>query len=297
MTNLVQTVAENKQWVFSGIGVFILGLLVSFVVYLYRKHKGFSPASRPEQEAPTASVVQKGDGAATIQQGRSESGHVINIHAPAGNVSLGNVGATGQPPPPQYDPLRRIGGGLGEQRRDYCIRFDYLPVSPLNRDWTLGYPNPRPPELSLDFRRPTELHDRDGLKIVANKVYAIDRSIPVAVPSHDRLKYNVKRESDVMIFIRVELSSNDGTFTGEKWIKIYDSKDGVIRAEPTKGAKDEWTIWVPARPLQHGWVAFDISLPEVVKETWGHEGWVYLRVRVFRLRGNLSISPITFYQS
>ena len=48
MTNLIQIIAENKQWIFSGIGVFILGLLISFVVYLYRKHNSSSTSVRSE---------------------------------------------------------------------------------------------------------------------------------------------------------------------------------------------------------------------------------------------------------
>lgn len=37
--NVFEIVAESKEWAFSGIGVFLLSMLVTFIVYLVKRRK------------------------------------------------------------------------------------------------------------------------------------------------------------------------------------------------------------------------------------------------------------------
>ncbi len=75
--------ANSWQWIFSGIGVFAIGVLWHY--FKRRKGKLAVPTGAKSQ---MASIVQKGDG--VIQSGQTGAGHVVNINAPVGNISVGD---------------------------------------------------------------------------------------------------------------------------------------------------------------------------------------------------------------
>ncbi len=90
---------DNLKWVFDGIGVAVIVLILGVIGYFIKRRT--EKRDLPEgAKSETASIVQKGNGVATVQQGQTGSGHVINVNAPVTSLSVGNS-ETKQPDPIQ----------------------------------------------------------------------------------------------------------------------------------------------------------------------------------------------------
>jgi hypothetical protein len=88
MINILEFFGHNldPKWAF---GVFFSGIGVFIIERLYKHFRRKRLSRVPQRtDSASASVVQKGDGATTVQQGRTETGHVVNINAPVGASSL-----------------------------------------------------------------------------------------------------------------------------------------------------------------------------------------------------------------
>jgi hypothetical protein len=173
------------------------------------------------------------------------------------------------------------------------IRFDYVPDKLTNHRWKPGYPDKREPEAAA-YSSPRDAPVPGCLSIKTDVVYALDYQLPPTVC--DRVRFDAQYSGTTMLFTGVLLTSKTGSPPGWKWIKYYISS-GEIRAEPTPGSPNEYTLWWPAAALPNGWVSFDLSLPQVVQHTWGTQGWAYESLKAIRIRGSLSISPIRLTSS
>jgi hypothetical protein len=174
------------------------------------------------------------------------------------------------------------------------IVFDYLPDALTNHGWKPGYKD-RPEPAASAYSSPTDAPGPGCLSIMTDVLYALDYELPPTVC--DGLSFEAKYSDTTMLFIEVRLRSRDGSVVSRKWIKFYisSSGDSGIRAE--EGSPNEYTIWWPAKALPSRWVSFEVSLPELVRLTWGKGGWTYDSLLTFRIRGRLSISPIRFTSS
>jgi hypothetical protein len=179
----------------------------------------------------------------------------------------------------------------------YRIEFDYLPTSPLERDWKQAYK----PDATATFSADPEI--RGGLRMeVTNSIFAMDHRIPDYATDCDTLmftaKYSAEKAKETLIFAGIDVTTKDGAERKRCWFKFY--HDRTPKASKTSGdiyynpatELPEQTIWLPA--LQHDRMIFNINLPEVVKLALGDQGWIYKSIWAVRIRGNLAVSPFAF---
>jgi len=57
-----------------------------------------------------------------------------------------------------------------------------------------------------------------------------------------------------------------------------------------------WIYYVQGKNLGNGWRKLTLHLQKEVEQTFGTEGLEYQSLKKVRLRGSLSLSPITFYK-
>lgn len=175
----------------------------------------------------------------------------------------------------------------------HTIAFDYLPISPLERDWTKAYTQEGEVAFKTDVGCPGSLN-----MVVKTSFVAIHHQLPAHASLSTVVRYNARFIRDTMIFIGIDVASKDGSQRRKVWIKFYHGKK---RFEPTgdapavDNAKElpEQTVWLPGK-IRDGWIEFDVSLPDAVQLCLGSNGWVYQSIWAFRIRGDLSISPIQF---
>jgi hypothetical protein len=269
---------ENRTWLFSGVGVSALTALVWFVRRLW------VPAKQPSITA---------EGAATIE----------NASLVGSPVAMGpNISEVIHAPPttgisqtqPTQEKIRSEIEGLG------TIRFDYLPVSPLENGWTSAYKHK--PDGVCQFGTDHDINDSLRMEVTASE-FAMDYTVPVHMTLAKRVMFTAKYDNradigkQTMVFVYVEVSTKNGEQRKRVWFKFY---YGDKHAYPTSGVSPdpnkqlpEQTVYWPAVP-HNGQLEFDIDLPEAVRLTLGAQGWIYRGVYKVRLRGNLSISPIKF---
>ncbi|SHM37269.1 hypothetical protein [Fibrobacter sp. UWB7] len=65
--SILDFIAKNKEWIFSGIGVFFLSLLITFAIYFIKGHK--KGGSSQSQKSGKNSVNLQSKGSITIHGG------------------------------------------------------------------------------------------------------------------------------------------------------------------------------------------------------------------------------------
>jgi hypothetical protein len=183
------------------------------------------------------------------------------------------------------------------------IRFDYLPASPLDNGWRIGYPDPEGPFASLAAKdawaKTKWLAASDAPTLgsmsmaVSNKGCAIDFDISRSAALCSQITCDIQFTDSTMLFVRVLLTSADKSQSTTKLIKFV---LGVGDPFPTKDWEEiEWTLPISPDSIGNGWRHVALSLVESVNRTWGRFGWHFSELRMIRLRGDLSISPIKIY--
>ncbi len=180
------------------------------------------------------------------------------------------------------------------------IEFNYLPRSPLDNGWKKAYK----PEGTAEFGRDNDIPDSLRIK-VTNSEFAMDYPVQHQAKEANHLEFTAKYVNSVdvqqstMIFTDVEVATKDGSQCKMVWIKYY---PGARDTYPTPGEESkasinriqEQTVSLPPLKLDGNRVTLDIDFPEVVNSALGTQGWVYKSVKMVRLRGALSISPLVF---
>jgi len=179
-----------------------------------------------------------------------------------------------------------VGGSLG------TIRFDYLPVSPLQKGWKKAYK----PEGQATFA--TDHDITDSLRMATQGEFAMDHTVPPHATLAGHLRFTAKYADATMIFAYVVVSTKNGEQRKAVWFKIYYGEARAIRTpgdwhDPQRDLPEQ-TIYFPAQTLSHGRLMFDIDMREIVRQSIGDQGWIYKGIQKIRLRGDLSISPIEF---
>lgn len=186
------------------------------------------------------------------------------------------------------------------------IGFDYLPASPLQNGWKIGYldkrivndPNPAARENYLKTRQWKIAPDAPtaGSALFDLDACAIDRDVGPNAALSRRIEFEANYINLGMFFVRVLLATRDGRQTMTKLIKFI---PGSKKPYPTEQYEDaEYTVEIDdahAPSLGQGWRKFVISLADETARSWGQDGWQYKELRMIRLRGKLGISPIRLY--
>jgi hypothetical protein len=160
------------------------------------------------------------------------------------------------------------------------ISFDYLPDSPLSHLWELATKNTR-------FEASASKDRVGALTIKAED--AIDCAVEKYQRVCNRVRFSAKLADRSYVYVRVQFRA-PGRARDWGWIAC---DTGV--AEPRRESRDEWVI--SRIPEKDGWTQFDLFLPEVVQRTYGQVEVLQFRELLgFRLRGELSITPISLFR-
>jgi len=171
------------------------------------------------------------------------------------------------------------------------INFDYLPDSPLNHGWTVAYNSPGP---GAKWLVPVDASSSGSIAIEMEDLgCAIDFRVDPNAALCDRLTCDAKlSDGTALFFLSVQLANRSGAQT-TKFIKYV---LGTDKPSPTPGYADsEWTLPIKPLPLPGGWRRLDITFAESVAQTWGAFGWSFRSLVAIRLRGRISVSPISLF--
>jgi len=162
-----------------------------------------------------------------------------------------------------------------------AISYRYLPESPLRHGWKLAKAGTRF-EASAPPDRP------DGLAIKAED--AIDYNVEKYQQVCNHVQFTAKIAEHSYVYVKVRFASKNRNSPRWGWIAC---DTGV--GEPRQESPDEWVI--SRIPKKNGWARFDLFLPEEVNRTYGQvEVLKFNELLGFRLRGELSISPVKLYR-
>ncbi len=174
------------------------------------------------------------------------------------------------------------------------LRFDYLPDSPLNHGWQVSYGEPG---ATARWNPAPDAPTPGSMLVEMDARCAIEHGLSPSAGLCDRVLCEIRFTATTMFFVELELASHDGkTKPGRRtWIKYILSTGEPF---PTRDyEKFEWTVPIAGTPLPHGWRRLEMPVAADAIRTWGRDGWELRRLLCVRIRGNLSISAIRFYQS
>jgi hypothetical protein len=162
------------------------------------------------------------------------------------------------------------------------ISFDYLPDSPLSHQWELAKKDAR-------FEASASKDRASVLTIEAED--AIDYPVEKYQRVRNRVRFSAKLSQRTYVYVKVQFRA-PGMTHGPDWGWIA-CDTGV--AEPRRESRDERVI--SRIPEKNGWTQFDLFLPDEVQRTYGQvEVLDFKDLLGFRLRGELSISPILLFR-
>lgn len=181
---------------------------------------------------------------------------------------------------PENRRLRRIGQ----------IDFEYLPDPPNSNGWQMGIENEA--KQAPTFSSATDGPITGCLKIESKGQYYADYDVDPSGRLCDVVALAIKVKTHARIYLRIKVASRNGQKSQHVWLA-----QSIGNRHPKRFNANEWEVFVSGEALDNGWTRLEISIPEQVEKTFGNEGWVYKELLGFRLRGSLSISPLTLLQS
>lgn len=173
----------------------------------------------------------------------------------------------------------------------HIINFEHLPANLLESGWVKAYPDEAVTPMATAI---PSAPVTGSVAINAPPGHAYDYNLPKNARPASKVEFTARYRDETMIFTKLRLTSRNGARTEEKQIKY---EVGTRPPYPTdKYEQQEYTYPLRGEPLKDGWRRFEIYLPEVVSKTWARNGLDFGSVLLFRIRGALEISPITFYE-
>jgi hypothetical protein len=115
--------------------------------------------------------------------------------------------------------------------------------------------------------------------------YSLDASFSFA----DIVEFFEKPTRNGPFYLMVRVTSLDRRHSEDVWLN-----HSIGNGKPRKVGDKEWAIEVNGRQVGNGWVSLTLRLDEEVKQTLGSEGLLYDKLLAIRIRGSISLSPITF---
>jgi len=169
------------------------------------------------------------------------------------------------------------------------ITFNYLPDTPMNHGWRLSIDGEQknPPHFSVDSTCPIS----GSLQITHTDRYAMDYLADQTQSLANFAELYIKFSRSSAFYFRVKVSNRAGSKSASVWL-CYEPGN----FEAKLAYKNEWKLPMSGELLKNGWTACKISIADDVDKTFGKAGWIYQGLICIRLRGSLSLSPLTFYR-
>ncbi len=96
------------------------------------------------------------------------------------------------------------------------------------------------------------------------------------------------------LYVQVNALSRDGAVSKTVWFKLRIGRDKPSLVW-NDGAAYEWSYSITPAYLDGNWLKLDIDLNKAIADTLGDDGWLLGRLKMIRLRGNLSLAYISIY--
>jgi hypothetical protein len=170
------------------------------------------------------------------------------------------------------------------------INFDYLPDSPTKHGWNLKVD---PGELLPEFSAAPDTPIPGSLLISSHGKYALDYEVGPSGSLSNFVELALKPSKGSVVYARIKVRSRDGSESAEVWLAHSIGNEPPKRFDPPI----EWQVSVPGEILDNEWLLLKLSILDEVQNTFGRDGWVYQSLVRIRLRGSMSISPITLYRT
>jgi hypothetical protein len=108
----------------------------------------------------------------------------------------------------------------------------------------------------------------------------------------NRIRYAARFPGQAAVYAYVNIAKTDDGSKHDLWLQhVIGAED-----EPIEGSGGERKIYVSGRRLGRGWMSFDVPLATEANLIFPEPSYIYRRVMKFRLRGSLSISPISVFR-
>ncbi len=174
------------------------------------------------------------------------------------------------------------------------ITFDYLPSSPTENGWELKV---EATESQTETQKPgfalaTDSHVPGTIRIEPRGRYCLDYKVPDNESLANVIECVAKYEHNAKIYAQVRMTSRDrASKQSHGWLAFT-----VGSGAPKSLHEGEWHVPVQGQLLEGGWVSLKLVLDDAVSRTFGSRGYVYERLLKLRVRGQISLSPISLYR-
>ncbi|MBI4774158.1 MAG: toll/interleukin-1 receptor domain-containing protein [Deltaproteobacteria bacterium] len=171
----------------------------------------------------------------------------------------------------------------------YTIDFDYKTSQIENKGWIITPENPEQEKPNVQI-----VSDTNFIKILnieSFKRYRMDREIDHSYNDCTVVEYIVKPGEDYSLYISAYVKKTSGDSKQQVWLNIK-----IGSQNNTKFKDDEWTIFVQPTPTVADWKMLSVNVPKSISETFGNEGWDFVRLQGIRVRGSIMVARIHLYK-
>lgn len=182
----------------------------------------------------------------------------------------------------------KTGSNSQQFKRVGKIDFDYLPATPTNHGWDLKVDlGELLPELSAALDTPIP----GSLLISSKGRYRLDYEVGPSGSLCNFVEFALKPTNGSIVYANIKVRSRDGSESADVWLAHT-----IGIEQPKRLGPIEWQVSVGGEVLDNEWLLLKLSISDEVHNTFGRDGWVYQSLLRVRLRGSMSISPITLYR-
>ncbi len=171
----------------------------------------------------------------------------------------------------------------------HSVNFSYAPESPSRHGWIVESDRlDKIPGAKPIFKKNSSSTYGKSMEISQINRYYMDYHIEPPNSLSKNVEIVVQPKEGYSFYIEVTLKKF-GEVPINGWIVLF-TGDGITH----KKWKHEWWVYCNPKQLEDGWFKYGGNIPNLVKETFGQDGWEYdQHCTRFRLRGNMIISRIS----
>jgi hypothetical protein len=103
------------------------------------------------------------------------------------------------------------------------------------------------------------------------------------------LNTRITKPQEWLIYLGMTISKNNKNKEGWFQLRIGNKQSKKVDIDKD----DEWKIFLPAKPTYNNWYSVSVDIKNHFKDTFGKDGYVYLRLKKIRFRGEMFFSRIT----